>query len=81
MALDLTDHVWSVAELVDVAMQIAPEDAPRLPAHEDVAPGGDAQPVDDRQLSLLDWQPRPLRPARRSSEMEQIDLFTAKVPG
>lgn len=85
MALDVTDHVWSVAEMIDAALQIAPEDAPRLPPHVPTpAPSEEApvETVDERQLSLLDWQPRALRPARRSADMEQIDLFpVAKAEG
>lgn len=83
MAIGVTGHAWSVAELMDAALQIAPEDAPRLPAHEDPstpqAPVDAPLPVDDRQLSLLDWQPRPLRQARPTVDMEQIDLFPAPV--
>lgn len=62
MALGITDHPWSVAELMDAALQIAPEDAPRLPAREEAAPPPteEALPVvDDRQLCLL----RPRRAA------------------
>ena len=74
MALDVTDHVWSVAELIDAALAIAPEDAPRLPAP--AAPPPPGSPEDDpRQMSLLDWQPQPLRPLRPTVDMEQIDLF------
>jgi IS1 family transposase len=79
MALDVTDHVWSVAELIDAALAIAPEDAPRLPAHATPPPVPEGAPlpeVDPRQMSLLDWQPRPLRPPRPTVDMEQIDLFS-----
>lgn len=78
MALDVTDHVWSVAELIDAALAIAPEDAPRLPAPAatPVAEVIPLRPEDDpRQMSLLDWQPQPLRPPRPTVDMEQIDLF------
>ena len=33
MALGVTDRVWGMAQLLDSALSIAPEDAPRLPAH------------------------------------------------
>lgn len=79
MALGLTDRPWSIAELLDTAFQIAPEDAPRLPAHAPLAQPEPA-PADDRQLDLLTWQPRPLRAPRPSVDMEQIDLFPAPVP-
>lgn len=55
----------------------APEDAPRLPAP--AAPPPPASPEDDpRQMSLLDWQPQPLRPPRPTVDMEQIDLFPGR---
>lgn len=84
MALDVTDHVWSVAELIDAALAIAPEDAPRLMAPADAPPSPTGAPlepeVDPRQMSLLDWQPRPLAPPRPTVDAEQIDLFAGFAP-
>ncbi len=81
MALGVTDRVWGMAQLLDAALAIAPEDAPRLPPHVPEAQPGPAQAVfvDDRQLDLLAWQPRPLPPPRPSVDMEQMDLFGAPV--
>lgn len=71
--LDVADHVWSVAELIDAAQAIAPEEVLRLPAP--VAPPV-AEPLsNDPQLGLFD--PRPARSvwsAVPSADMVQLTL-------
>lgn len=68
--LDVTDHVWSIAELLDAALSMAPEDAPRLMAP--VPPA--AEPLSDGpQLDL--FAPRPARalcPSVPSGDMMQL---------
>jgi hypothetical protein len=81
MALGITDRVWGMAQLLDTALSIAPEDAPRLPAHDPAAQPEATQAVfvDDRQLDLLAWSPQALRAPRQSSDMEQIDMFAVQA--
>lgn len=68
--LDVADHVWSVAELLDAALAIAPEDAPRLMAP--APPGAEPLP-DEPQLDLFAPRPaRSMRPAAPSEDMMQL---------
>ena len=68
--LDVTDHVWSIAELLDAALSMAPEDAPRLMAPAPPA----AEPLSDGpQLDLFAARPaRALRPSVPSGDMMQL---------